>query len=131
VRFLLNMNLSRDLGRRLAEHGHTYRHARDVGLARATDVEMVETARQSRETILTHDLDYGHLLAFSGRSEPSVVIYRMRDSHVSKMYSRTIGVWSQIEQPLGEWAIVIIKDATLGVRGLPISMQEVESQRRE
>lgn len=84
---------------------------------------MVETARQSRETILTHDLDYGHLLAFSGRSEPSVVIYRLRDSHVNKMYLLTIGVWSQIGEPLREGAIVVIEDAAVCVRRLPISFQ--------
>ena len=131
MNFLLNMNVPRELGRRLAEHGHTYRHARDIGLARATDVQMVEAARQIRETILTHDLDYGHLLAFSGRSEPSVVIYRLRNSHVDRMYSRTIGVWSEIEEPLRGGAIVVIEDAAVRVRRLPISVQELASQTRE
>ncbi len=131
MKFLLNMNLPRELGRRLAEHGHTYRHGRDIGLARGTDVQMVETARQSQETILTHDLDYGHLLAFSGRAEPSVVIYRLRNSHVNQMYSRIMGVWSEIEEPLREGAIVVIEDVAVRIRRLPISMQDLASPKRE
>lgn len=32
----------------------------------ATDAEIVEVAREADETIVTHDLDFGHLLALSG-----------------------------------------------------------------
>jgi len=68
------MNLSRELGRLLEIQGHAWRHARDAGLGEATDSTIVEIAKANGEVILTHDLDYGHLLAFSGDARPSVVI---------------------------------------------------------
>jgi predicted nuclease of predicted toxin-antitoxin system len=71
LKFLLNMNLSRELGRLLETQGHTWRHARDAGLAEAADSVIVEIAKANGEVILTHDLDYGHLLAFSGDDRPS------------------------------------------------------------
>ena len=40
-------------------------------MSRATDSEIVAEARRTGEVIITHDLDYGHLLAFSGEQAPS------------------------------------------------------------
>src|SRR5439155_12530381 len=74
VKFLLNVNTPRALGRRLLADGHACRHAADAGLGRAPDEAIVQEARANGEVILTNDLDYGHLLAFSGLETPSVVI---------------------------------------------------------
>ena len=41
MRFLLNMNVPRGLGRRLAARGHECRHVGDIGMARASDVAIV------------------------------------------------------------------------------------------
>ena len=82
------MNLPRELGRRLRAKGHDCRHAGDSGLARAKDVEIVEQASANNETILTHDLDYGHLLAFSGEVTPSVVTPRCRNTHPAHLALR-------------------------------------------
>jgi len=78
VKFLLNMNIPRELGQRLASLGHESRHAADIGMARAADAEILAVPRDRSECVLTHDLDYGQLLAFSGEPAPSVVIYRLR-----------------------------------------------------
>ena len=66
MRFLLNMNVPRELGRRLTAKGHECRHSGDIGMTQASDVAIMEKARANKEIIVTHDLDYGHLLAFSG-----------------------------------------------------------------
>lgn len=70
------MNLPRQLGRLLRNQGHDCRHAADHGLHNADDHEIVEVARSTGEVILTHDLDFGRILAFSGKAEPSVIIFR-------------------------------------------------------
>jgi predicted nuclease of predicted toxin-antitoxin system len=38
-------------------------------------------AKAGGEVIVTHDLDYGHLLAFSGEADQSVIIFRLRNAH--------------------------------------------------
>ena len=81
MKFLLNMNLPRVLGKRLVAAGHLCRHVGDIGLGAASDVEIMVEAGRNHETILTHDLDYGHLLAFSGETAPSVIIFRLRNTH--------------------------------------------------
>jgi predicted nuclease of predicted toxin-antitoxin system len=91
MKFLLNMNVPRELGRRLKTEGHECRHAGDIGMADVNDVEIMKEALASQETIITHDLDYSHLLAFSGARTPSVIIFRLRNSHPNNLFSRIIG----------------------------------------
>jgi predicted nuclease of predicted toxin-antitoxin system len=124
VRFLLNMNVPRELGRRLTTAGHECRHVGDIGMAQASDVAIVKKARESEEIIVTHDLDYGHLLAFSGEPVPSVIIFRLRNTHPDNLFTRIMSTWPEIEEPLLEGAIVALEDATFRVRRLPIAHEE-------
>ncbi len=121
MRFPLNMNLPRELGRRLAGAGHQCRHAGDVGLSRAGDREIVEVAREAGEAILTHDLDYGNLLAFSGAPGPSVVTFRLRKARAAALAAALIAAWEQVGEPIEGGAIVVIGDATVRVRRLPMA----------
>lgn len=124
MRFLLNMNVPRVLGRRLAAQGHECRHVGDIGMAQASDVAIVQEARENRETIVTHDLDYGHLLAFSGEPAPSVIVLRLRNTHPDNLFARITGTWSEVERPLLGGAIVALEDAAFRIRRLPIVRDE-------
>jgi len=124
MRFLLNMNLPRELGRRLSSAGHACRHVGDIGMARASDAAIVEEARASGEIIVTHDLDYGHLLAFSGEESPSVIILRIRNTHPENLSARLISIFPGIEEPLLRGAIVVLEDAAVRIRRLPIVREE-------
>jgi predicted nuclease of predicted toxin-antitoxin system len=124
MKFLLNMNVPRELGRRLAAQGHECRHAGDIGMAQASDVAITEEARGSKETIVTHDLDYGHLLAFSGEPAPSVIIFRLRNTHPDNLFARIMSTWPEIDKPLLKGAIVVLEDAAFRIRRLPITQEE-------
>ena len=121
MRFLLNMNTPRELGLRLTDHGHSCRHVGDIGMAQASDTEIVEEAHRQGEVIITHDLDYGHLLAFSGESDPSVIILRVRNTQSKNLAGRIMRAWGEIEAALEDGAIVLLEDATTRVRRLPIA----------
>ena len=124
MRFLLNMNVSRRLGRSLKARGHECRHAADIGMAAATDREIAEESRKSGETIITEDLDYGDLLAFAGESSPSVIIFRLQRAHPDRMLRRIVSAWSEMEGPLRDGAIVLIEDAAIRIRMLPIVRED-------
>ena len=128
MRFLLNMNLPRLIGRLLTEAGHPSRHAGDLGLARADDAEIVEVAKASGEVILTHDLDYGHILAFSGAREPSVVLFRARNTQPRRLFRLLVQNLSQVEHALKDGAIVVIEEGGLRVRPLPIALEGDRAQ---
>jgi predicted nuclease of predicted toxin-antitoxin system len=124
MNFLLNMNVPRQLARRLTDISNTCRHVADIGMAQASDVAIVEEARSNKETIITHDLDYGHLLAFSGEPGPSVIILRLRNTHPDKLAERITITWREIEEPLKNRAIVVLEDAAFRIRRLPITLDE-------
>ena len=119
--FLLNMNAPRALIGMLSEQGHHVRHAGDVGLAKAPDTAVVDHARQHGEVIVTHDLDYGNVLAFSGERSPSVIISRLAKPSAQGIASSIVRAWDQIAAPLREGAIVILEDINIRIRKLPIA----------
>ena len=123
MNFLLNMNIHREMAAPLEKRGHVCRHVGDIGMSRAKDVEIVAEAKKTGEVIMTHDLDYGHLLAFSGESAPSVIILRLRDLRTDEIMSRLDAVWKDIESPLLEGAIVSLSDKSLRIRTLPIESE--------
>src|SRR3990170_4790345 len=120
VRFLLNMNVPRELGSRLRGRGHEFRHAGDIGLSRAADSTILLRAKESGETLVTHDLDYGNLLAFSGDKSPSVIIFRLRNTHPDTLDRRVTRAWPEIEAALSGGAIVVLEDAAVRIRRLPV-----------
>ena len=120
MKFLLNMNVPRVLAERLRAVGHECRHVGDLGLATATDTAVVEEARRNGEVILTHDLDYGNLLAFSGTASPSVVILRLRNTHPANILERILKAWPEIATPLERGAIVVLEDVAIRIRQLLI-----------
>jgi len=126
VKLLLNMNVLPQLAPRLVAAGHPCRHARDIGLERAEDPEIIKAAKGGGEVIVTHDLDYGHLLAFSGEAGPSVIIFRVRNTHPEALFRRFSECWPDIEDSLRQGAIVTVEDAAVRIRPLPIA-RDVES----
>ena len=124
MKLLLNMNVLPQLAPRLMGAGHPCRHARDIGLDRAADLEIIAAARASGEVIVTHDLDYGHLLAFSGDACPSVIIFRVRNTHPEALFRRLTECWPDIDEPLRRGAIVTIGDGAARIRRLPIASEE-------
>ncbi|MEW6679804.1 MAG: DUF5615 family PIN-like protein [bacterium] len=118
------MNLPRELAKRLKAKGYECRHIGDIGMAQASDIAIIEEAKENKEVIATHDLDYSHLLAFSGEREPSVIIFRLHYTHPYHLFARLMDAWFEIEVPLREGAIVVLEDTTLRIRRLPITREE-------
>lgn len=123
MKLLLNMNLPRDLCEPLAKLGCECAHVRDLGMSSSDDEQIVRHARASGQTILTHDLDYGDLLAFSGESGPSVVIFRMRDVSLQHLVERFTAAWPEVQGHLNRGAVVTIGDQGIRVRRLPIRQE--------
>ena len=115
------MNLPPSLAARLTALGHPTTHVGDRGLARALDEEIVEHARARGEVIVTNDLDYGRILAFSGASGPSVVTLRLRDTHPERLFARLQQVLPALEERLAAGCVATVEDSTVRVRVLPVT----------
>jgi predicted nuclease of predicted toxin-antitoxin system len=105
----------------LAAAGPWGRHGGDLGLGQARDWEILAEADSNRETILTHDLDSGNRLAFSGEKVPSLIICRRRHSHPARLLKRLLTTWPEMAPSLQEGAMVGLEDAVLRGRPWPLT----------
>lgn len=123
MKLLLNMNLPRELCVLLSRLECECQHVSDLDMSASDDEEIIRYARTMGQTILTHDLDYGDLLAFSGEQGPSVVIFRLRDVSVQNLAQQFAAAWPEIRDRLSGGAVVTITDQAIRVRHLPIRQE--------
>jgi len=76
VKFLIDMPLSPGLAVWLVRQGHDAVHAVEVGLDRASDIAILERARNEHRVIVTADLDYPRLLALTQAEGPGIILFR-------------------------------------------------------
>ena len=76
MKFLVDMNLSPKWCAILQAEGWESVHWSDVGSATAPDHEIMQHARNEGRVVLTHDLDFGAMLAATQAKGPSVVQVR-------------------------------------------------------
>jgi predicted nuclease of predicted toxin-antitoxin system len=79
TRVLLDMGLAQSTARHLRARGHDVVHLRDEGLKRLPDDQIVAKAIAEERAIITHDLDFGRIVALSGESVPSILTLRLTD----------------------------------------------------
>jgi predicted nuclease of predicted toxin-antitoxin system len=120
VKFLLDLNLPPSLAVFLHGKHHKAVHAAGLGLAGAPDRKVLERAETEGCVLLTHDLDFGKILAFSGKPGPSVVIFRLKDMSPGSLADRFEAAWPLVEKPLEEGAVVVIESRDVRIRKLPI-----------
>ena len=121
MKFLLNMNVPPVLGPILASEGHEWSHVADLRMSRASDAAILTEATSRGECIITHDLDYGQLLAFSGDSAPSVLLFRLRRADTKLRHERIRADWYEIEKALAIGAVITVEDAATRIRPLAIA----------
>ena len=114
------MGFSPTTGTYLAELGYDTTHLINENMETASDTEILNKALYEKRIVLTHDLDFGKLLATSGTKSPSVVIFRlknMRPETVNKFCERII---NRFADALEKGAILSVGDKRIRCHQLPI-----------
>lgn len=120
MKFLADMGISLATVRALREAGYEVVHLLEEGLCRLPDTEILEKARVERRVLLTCDLDFGDLLAASGASLPSVILFRLSDYTPAFLNPRLMEVVATRKYELEQGAIIIVQDYRFRMRRLPI-----------
>ena len=84
------------------------------------DDRIVEKANEEERTIVTHDLDFGRIVALSERSVPSVVTLRLGDMTPRRVNDALEIVLHEANLSLERGALVAITDSGVRIRELPI-----------
>jgi predicted nuclease of predicted toxin-antitoxin system len=120
TRFLLDMGLAQSTAEFLKSLGHAAVHLRDEGLQRLPDDEIVTKAKNEQRVIITHDLDFGRIVALSGDSVPSVVTLRLTDMGPRVVNRALSAVLDDAAGALREGALVTVTDGGIRIRTLPV-----------
>lgn len=120
MKFLLDVNMPASLGERLAAFGYSYRWVPICIEPRASDLTILQEAAATSEVIITHDTDFGTLLAFAGSTKPSVILFRIDKINANLFFTLLTDNWPFIRQPLEEGALVIFEEDKFRIRTLPI-----------
>ena len=121
IALLLDVNLPPSLVDHLRRRGISADHAHDRTLGRASDEQIVEHARQRGDVVVTHDLDFSRILAESGSRTPSVIIMRLRQPTLTSLASMIEVALQRAATDLAAGAIVVVEDAAIRVRPLPVA----------
>ncbi|MBK7872019.1 MAG: DUF5615 family PIN-like protein [Saprospiraceae bacterium] len=100
--------------------GYQARHVVEVGLLNTDDLDILLFAENSGEVILTHDTDYGTLLALHQKERPSVILFRLEHLHKEILFDLLKNNLPTIQEDLEKGAIVVVEEVGIRIRKLPI-----------
>ena len=123
LKLLVGMNLSPRWIELFRARGFQAEHWINIGDPRAKDREIIAWAKEWGYTILTHDLDFGTILAVTKASGPSVILIRAQDVVPEFLGDTVISTIQDHINTLEAGALIVLDDRTSRVRILPISIE--------
>jgi predicted nuclease of predicted toxin-antitoxin system len=120
MKFLADMGIAAATATHLRSLGHAAVHLRELGLQRLEDEAIVRMAEAEARIILTHDLDFGRIVALSGARVPSVVTFRLNDMRPASVNGALAATLARFSIELEAGALISVSDSGIRVRLLPI-----------
>jgi predicted nuclease of predicted toxin-antitoxin system len=125
VRFLVDNALSPILAERLRQAGHEAAHVRDYGLHGAGDEEIFERAKNEDRIIVSADTDFATLVALRAEARPSLILFRQVRNRRPEQQARVLlANLPATEEPLQVGCVVVLEDARIRIRRLPVGGEE-------
>jgi predicted nuclease of predicted toxin-antitoxin system len=121
MKFLTDMGISLRTVDFLRDLGHDATHLHEEGLDRIPDSDILAKAQREECVLLTHDLDFGELVAISEARLPSVVTFRLRNMRPSNVNRHLQAIIEQHREALASGAIITVTEGRIRVRQLPIT----------
>ena len=120
MKFLLDENMPPSLAGLLRSAKHEARHVVEIGYNNTPDFKIADFAAESGEVIVTHDTDFGTILALSGKNRPSVVLFRWQAITARSVFSFFEQYLVQFSESLENGALVVVDEQKVRIRILPL-----------
>ena len=120
MKLLVDMNLSPRWVAVLAGAGVDAVHWSAVGAQDSPDTEIMAYAAAKDFVVLTHDLDFGAILAATHGEKPSVVQLRADDVNPDVVGPKVLAAIRQMEAELQAGALLTVDSNRTRVRLLPL-----------
>jgi predicted nuclease of predicted toxin-antitoxin system len=121
MKILVDMNLSPEWVPVLKGQGWEAIHWSHIGDPGATDQEILSWAKSNAHIVLTHDLDFGAILAATGGRSPSVIQLRTQNINPYHIKNLVIEALHQFREYLQEGALISVDEKKPRVRILPLN----------
>jgi predicted nuclease of predicted toxin-antitoxin system len=120
MRFLADMGVDIRVVQWLRQNGHDAKHLRDEGLHRIPNGEIFVKAISENRVIVTFDLDFGEIVAFSQGQKASVILFRLHNTRTSHLIKRLTTVLTDATEALEQGAVVVVEESRHRIRYLPL-----------
>ena len=120
MKLLVDMNLAPRWADFLTAASWKAVHWSFVGKGDVPDTQIMAYARANDLVMLTHDLDFGAILAATNGEKPSVVQIRAEDTSPETIGGQVLLALQQLKAELANGALVTIEPARSRVRLLPL-----------
>jgi len=117
---LLDQGLPRSAASILRNHGWDAVHTADIGMSRAEDTAVLETAREQGRTVITLDADFHALLAVSRAAQPSVPRIRQEGLNGEQIAALIESVFARIGDQFEQGIVVTAANGRMRTKRLPI-----------
>lgn len=108
MKLLVDMNLSPRWVRVLGDAGFKTAHWSTLGAHNAPDSEIMAYAKVNDYVVLTHDLDFGAILAATHGEKPSVVQIRAEDVSPDVIGIQVVAALRQMTSELEEGVLLTV-----------------------
>ena len=120
MKFLADMGISQRTVEYLRETNFDAIHLREQGLQKLQDPIILQKAKAEGRILLTHDLDFSDLMAASGNSMPSVIVFRLKSMKADNVNRHLAAIIETVGSQLTEGVIISVNEQRIRVRKLPI-----------
>lgn len=120
MKLLVDMNLSPRWVVLLGDTGIEAAHWSTLGAKNAPDSEIMTYAKVHDYVVLTHDLDFGAILAATHGEKPSVVQIRAEDVSPDAIGTQVVAALRQMASELEEGALLTVDPNRTRMRVLPL-----------
>ena len=121
MKILIDMNFSPQWSEVLEKYGWEVLHWSQVGDLKAKDRTIMNWANINGYIVLTHDLDFGTLLATTQAEGPSVIQVRTQGILPDDLEMMLVEVLRQFESELNSGALIVVNKERAKVRILPLN----------
>jgi predicted nuclease of predicted toxin-antitoxin system len=120
MKVLIDMNLSPRCIGHLMDAGFEAAHRSACGAKNAPDAKIMAYARENDYVVLTHDLDFGAILAATHGEKPSVVQIRAEGVSPDAIGKQVLAALKQMESELMKGALLNIDPKRTRMSILPL-----------
>lgn len=118
---LADMGVSPTTIKTLRDAGYNVVHVSEIGLAMASDAVILSRAHSEGRIVITFDLDFGNIMAASGKTVPSVITIRTANQTPTVVNPLLLRIIAKQRESLEAGCLLVIEEGRQRLRRLPIS----------